>query len=133
MKIKFQENIDKELMIDIVKLFHPSLDVEVIKKNIKFKPHGNYNWVMIMFSVKDYGYISLGICNHESTKCLFGPISKEYVSKLFKDKCITYKIWRFVDDIHSKNESYIQQDSSEFIRRIPLPSEEEFYSYYMRD
>ena len=88
---------------------------------------------MIMFNVKDYGYISLGICNHESTECLFGLISREYVSRLFKDKYIIYKIWRFVDDVHSKDESHIQRDSSEFIGRIPLPSEEEFYSYYMKD
>ncbi len=92
MKIKFQQNIDKNLMVGIVKFFHPLLVLSVIEEKIKYKPHGNYNWVMIMFSVTNYGRIALGICNHETTECVFSPITRKYVSRLFKKKCIIYNI-----------------------------------------
>ena len=133
MKIEFQHNIDKQLMIDIVKLFHPSLDIDVIKNNIKYHRHGNYNWVMIGFRVKNYGYVSLGIDNHYSHKSLFGPINKQMVSELFKEKLIGYRIWRYADDLHCDDKSYIQDDSEHFSKRIPLPSQNEFYNYYMQD
>ena len=130
---KFQRSIDKELLKDIVRVFHPSLSneqIDLLKYSVK------YNWVTIGFRVKNYGYISIGICNHEvSGSYLAGPISKELVKELFKEKRIGYRIWRFADDYLFTSEipNIIQNDEQRFKERIPIPSCKEFYNYYMED
>lgn len=128
---KFQTTVSKELLKKIVKFFHPTLTEEQLDKirwGIK------YSWVTISFSVKDYGYISLGINNHEIMEgILFGPITKEEVKRIFKDKRVGYKIWRFVDDCLFEKDDIQKDNNVVFYGDIPLPSQTEFYNYYMKD
>ena len=130
MKIALQENIDKQLLLNIVNYFHPDLN---LKNHDKIKYSIKYNWVIIEFRIKGYGYISLGLYNHHCIKPLWGPISKERVKELFDENLIGYKIWRFIDDVKYNVEGYIREDNSFFKDVIPLPSQEEYYDYYMKD
>ena len=129
---QFQSSPDIVLLRDIIKTFHPSLSDEQLHA---FKWTTRYNWITIQYSVKNYGYISIGICNHQTTGgIVYGPISKEFVDQLLRDKRIGYRIWRFVDDcLFDRESENIQNDEEMFKGRIPIPSSHEFYTYYMKD
>ena len=130
MKIALRENINKQLLLNIINYFHPDLN---LKNSDKIKYFTKYNWIIIEFRVKGYGYISLGLENHYCNKPLWGPISKERVKELFDKNLIGYRIWRFVNDVFYNVERYVQQDNSFFKDIIPLPSQKEFYNYYMKN
>ena len=132
MYTKFQSSPDVVLLRDVVKLFHPLLSEEQLDK---IKYHTRYNWVCVDFRVKDYGYVSLGICNHNiNSGIVYGPITKEFANTLIKDGRIGYRIWRFATDcLFDRESDNIQSDEEIFKGRIPISSAHEFYTYYMKD
>lgn len=132
MATKFQKNPSLSLLKEIVRTFHPKLPEEAVEK-LKFTT--KYNWICIGFSVKDYGFISIGICNHSVIDgIIIGPISKDYAKDAIKNNRIGCRVWRFFDDKYFKDDSYIQAgENLQFTEKIPKPSAEEYYEYYMRD
>lgn len=130
MRTHFQKTAKRELLMEIVKFFHPNIPQESLEK---IQWHTKYSWVCIEFSAKNYGKISLGINNHETSPIVWGPISKEMTHNFFESDRIKYRIWRFVDDCLFKTDDIQEDRNTVFFGQIPQPTEEEFYDYYMKD
>lgn len=139
---EFQKRLsqDKETLWKIVKVFHPEIP-DTAKERIK---EGGllYDWVTISMRIKGYGYISLGIDNCYQTK-LYGPyITKEKMQKALIDGTVTFRIWRFADDVKSRpysvTNSLHEPEMEEGIKILKeagykLQSASEMYKIYYED
>lgn len=127
---KFQQTVKRELLQEVVKFFHPNIPKDALER---IRWHTKYSWVCIEFRAKDYGYISIGINNHDVHPVIWGPITKDFTHELFESGRVRYRIWRFADDCLFKKEDVQEDRNVVFFGQIPNPTEEEFYDYYMRD
>lgn len=124
----FQKAVTKEHCIAICKMLHFTLKDEQLEKlTFSYK----YTWVEVQFRVKDYGFISFGIDNHDSGIHLFGDrITKQDITDAIKRKAIWFKVWRFSDDEIAKREAqakiYLEQNFNQ-------PTVEEFHKIYYKD
>ena len=123
---QMQKNIRKEKLIELCIKLHPTLNDEQLNQ---LKWHYKYNWVIVQFSVKDYGFISFGIDNHKTKKLVFGEISLDYAKQLSKDKEFVTEIWRFVNDKLFGNDNFIQRFNDETIQK---PNHMQNYKFYKK-
>jgi hypothetical protein len=146
----FQKSLvnDRDTLWGIVKLFHPDIPEEsptnkglVSTKDRKLSANVKYDWVVIVFRVRGWGIVSIGINNCHQYK-LFGPkITKEDMSKALKDGTCTLRTWRFCMDKKSSStkigaeEEECCKQAVELLksRGYKLQSVEEMYEIYYSD
>lgn len=143
----FQQSMTVEDMIYCVKLAHPDLDSELVKKafwdpkkkQMATRCPGPYTWCSFQHKFKGYGYVNICIDNHRN-HTLWGPnVTKAQIKRALDAGEIGWRAWRITIDRRYKDFDSDKADTAmaEIVSYVSgiyqLPSVDEFYDYYYED
>lgn len=139
---------DKDTLWKIVKAMHPYIpdtftnnkDKVCSMKDERLKAYMKYDWVNIEFRAKGYGMVSIGITNCEDTTngcgLMGGDVTRQDMRDALESGNVKFRVWRFVDDHHSKREHFAQELSCKEIfeaANYTQPTVAEWYKFYYSD